>query len=97
MSRFGELAVKDDLVVDFREKPQIEEGWINGGFFVFQKEFLDYLDEDSMLERTPLEQAAQEKQLAIYKHDGFWQSMNTMKDNLVLEDLWTRGAPWKVW
>ncbi|MCX6376198.1 MAG: glucose-1-phosphate cytidylyltransferase [Armatimonadetes bacterium] len=99
VARFGELDIQGDTVHSFKEKPQIAQGWINGGFFVVQPEFLDYIDGDStILERAPLERAAADGQLMAFKHEGFWQCMDTMRDRNYLEDLWSAGnAPWKRW
>jgi glucose-1-phosphate cytidylyltransferase len=98
LSRFGIVDIDDDqLVHRFREKPQGDE-WVSSGFFVFQREFLDYLDADCVLERAPLERLASEGQLAAYQHDGFWQPMDTYRELLMLSELWERGkAPWAVW
>jgi len=98
-SRFGGLRFDGDLVSEFSEKPQIGEGWINGGFFVFEPGVLDYLDGDeTLLEREPLERLARDGQLAAYRHSGFWQCMDTLRDVRLLESLWEGGkAPWKVW
>ncbi len=98
-SRFGALSLEDGLVKEFSEKPQTGEGWINGGFFVFQPEFFDFLDGDaSVLEREPLARVAAAGQLSGFRHDGFWQPMDTIREKQILEDLWERGAaPWKTW
>lgn len=98
-ARFGGLIFDGDLVSDFTEKPQIGEGWINGGFLVFEPGIFDYLDGDqSSLEGDALEQLAADHQLAAYKHDGFWQCMDTLRDKRLLESLWNEGhAPWKAW
>jgi glucose-1-phosphate cytidylyltransferase len=98
-ARFGGLIFDGDMVADFTEKPQIGEGWINGGFLVFEPQVFDYLSvEDSSLEANALEQLAADKQLAAYKHDRFWQCMDTMRDKLLLESLWQKGQiPWKFW
>ena len=98
-ARFGGLIFEGDLVSEFTEKPQIGEGWINGGFFVFEPAILEYLkDDNSSLERDALEQLARERQLAAYRHDGFWQCMDTPRDKRLLENLWQeRRTPWKVW
>lgn len=98
-ARFGGLIFDGDLVADFTEKPQIGEGWINGGFLVFEPQVFDYLSaEDSSLEANALEQLAADKQLAAYRHDRFWQCMDTMRDKLLLESLWQKGQiPWKFW
>jgi len=97
-ARFGGLIFDGDLVSDFTEKPQIGEGWINGGFLVFEPGVFDYLEGDqSSLEGDALERLAEEHQLAAYKHDGFWQCMDTLRDKRLLERLWVEGrAPWKV-
>ena len=98
-ARFGGLIFDGDLVADFTEKPQIGEGWINGGFLVFEPQVFDYLSaEDSSLEANALERLAADKQLAAYRHDRFWQCMDTMRDKLLLESLWQSGnVPWKFW
>jgi glucose-1-phosphate cytidylyltransferase len=98
-ARFGGLIFDGDLVSEFTEKPQIGEGWINGGFFVFQPEIFNYLkDDNTSLEADALEQLAQERQLAAYRHEGFWQCMDTPRDKRLLESLWQQqNAPWKVW
>jgi glucose-1-phosphate cytidylyltransferase len=85
----------EGVVEGFEEKPQFD-GWINGGFFCFENAVLDYLDEDSILEREPLERLAAEGQLRAYRHTGFWDCMDTYKDAVLLNDLWAAGrAPWK--
>jgi glucose-1-phosphate cytidylyltransferase len=99
-ARFGGLIFDgDSMVVDFTEKPQIGEGWINGGFMVFEPEIFKYLaNDDSSLEAHALERLASERQLAAYKHEGFWQCMDTLRDKRLLENLWQeQRAPWKVW
>jgi glucose-1-phosphate cytidylyltransferase len=98
-ARFGGLIFDGDLVSEFTEKPQIGEGWINGGFLVFEPEIFNYLkDDDASLEANALEQLAGERQLAAYRHEGFWQCMDTPRDKRLLENLWhERRAPWKVW
>jgi glucose-1-phosphate cytidylyltransferase len=84
-------------VLGFSEKPRFE-GWINGGFFCFERGVLDYLAEDSVLEREPFERLAAEGQLSGYRHTGFWDCMDTYKDAVLLNDLWEAGrAPWKLW
>jgi glucose-1-phosphate cytidylyltransferase len=86
-----------DRVEGFVEKPRSER-WINGGFFCFEPGALDYLDEDSVLEREPLERLAADRQLCAYRHEGFWDCMDTYKDAVVLNDLWaSRNAPWPTW
>jgi glucose-1-phosphate cytidylyltransferase len=98
-ARFGGLVFDGDRVVEFSEKPQAAEGWINGGFFVFEPGVLDYLDDDrTILERSPLERLAQDGELVAFRHDGFWQPMDTLRERQLLESLWQSGnAPWKVW
>ncbi len=95
-ARFGDLEIVDDRVAVFAEKPQMGEGWISGGFFVFEPEVLDFIADDStMLERAPLEKLATSGQLMAYRHWGFWQPMDTMRDKNALEALWASGtAPW---
>lgn len=96
-ARFGELDLNGNKVISFKEKPQLQKGWINGGFFVLEPKFFDYIDDDqTMLEREPLEKASQESQLFAYKHKGFWQCMDTRRDHQFLENLWMKGnPPWK--
>lgn len=99
-SRFGELLIKNDRVVEFSEKPQSAEGHINGGFFVFKRPFLNYLspDDGCVLEREPLERLAKEGELMVYLHTGFWQCMDTYRDYKYLQEIWEKAqAPWKVW
>jgi len=98
-ARFGELIIQEDLSVRFSEKPQTHEGWINGGFIVFEPEVLNYLkDDESVLEIDVLERLANENQLAAYRHNGFWQCMDTLRDKRQLEKLWQdENPPWKVW
>ena len=93
--RFGAIKLNDDRVVDFKEKSKTEEGWINGGFFVIEPDFFNFIDgDDSYLEREPLERAVKEKELFAYKHDGFWQCMDTKRDMKNLEEIYSKGAPW---
>ena len=98
-ARFGGISFDGDLVVRFQEKPQIGEGWINGGFFVLEPGVADYIEEDdTIFEREPLERLAQDGQLVSYCHNGFWQCMDTQRDVRLLENLWQSGeAPWKIW
>jgi glucose-1-phosphate cytidylyltransferase len=98
-ARFGGLIFDGDLVSEFTEKPQIGEGWINGGFMVMEPGIFDYLDgEDPNLESDALERLAADRQLAAYKHDHFWQCMDTLRDVRLLESLWQSGnPPWKTW
>lgn len=98
-ARFGGLAFDGDQVTQFLEKPQIGEGWINGGFFVLEPQVLDYISGDDMpFERQPIERLVQDGQLMAYRHDDFWQCMDTLRDVRLLESLWDQGsAPWKTW
>ncbi|HET6230053.1 MAG TPA: glucose-1-phosphate cytidylyltransferase [Longimicrobiaceae bacterium] len=98
-ARFGGLVFDGDAVCEFSEKPQAAEGWINGGFFVFEPGVLDYLDgDDTILERRPLERLAADGELMAFRHEGFWQPMDTLRERQLLESLWATGkAPWKVW
>jgi glucose-1-phosphate cytidylyltransferase len=97
-ARFGELELDSFSVKRFQEKPQLKEGWINGGFFVIEPSFLDLIADDStLLEREPLEQAVDMKQVVAFKHDGFWQCMDTKRDHEALESMWINGAPWCTW
>jgi glucose-1-phosphate cytidylyltransferase len=98
-ARFGGLLFDGDMVAEFTEKPQAGEGWINGGFLVCEPGIFDYLQGDATsLEAETLERLARAGQLAAYKHDGFWQCMDTLRDKKILEDLWQKGsAPWKTW
>jgi glucose-1-phosphate cytidylyltransferase len=98
-ARFGGLVFAGDQVVQFTEKPLAGEGWINGGFFVLEPGTLDYIaGDETHWEREPLEQLAAQGQLMAYRHDDFWQCMDTLRDVRLLESLWASGkAPWKVW
>jgi glucose-1-phosphate cytidylyltransferase len=99
--RFGVLNInaEDSLVDAFREKSNADVGYINGGFFIVEPNACDYIeDDDTVWERGPLETLAHDKQLAAYRHNGFWQNMDTLRDKHVLEELWQTGnAPWKIW
>jgi glucose-1-phosphate cytidylyltransferase len=102
-SRFGEMTVgpDGDQVVEFNEKPQSPTGWVSGGFFLFQREFIHkYLtdDPDLLLERSPLQSVARDGELTVFPHEGFWMGMDTFRDWTELNGLWDRGdAPWKTW
>jgi len=98
-ARFGHLELDGNTIVEFNEKPQTGEGWINGAFFVLEPGVFDYIEgDDTQFEREPLEGLAKDGQLMAYKHHGFWQCMDTVRDKKRLEDLWADGAPpWKVW
>jgi len=98
-ARFGALELDGDTIVRFTEKPQIGEGWINGAFFVLEPEVFDTIaGDDTLFEHEPLETLAAEGQLMAYRHQGFWQCMDTLRDKQQLNALWDSGqAPWKVW
>jgi glucose-1-phosphate cytidylyltransferase len=98
-ARFGGLNLKGATVTEFSEKPQAGEGWINGGFFVFEPGVFDYLQDDTtILEREPLERLADAGQLMAFKHTGFWQPMDTLREKRLLDEMWSTGnAPWKIW
>lgn len=95
-ARFGVLEIENDRVMSFSEKPQTSEGWINGGFFVFEPSIFDRLaGDDTILEHEPLAGLAKAGELAVFKHDGFWHPMDTLRDKRLLEELWSSGsAPW---
>lgn len=95
-ARFGELTIEGTNITSFQEKPQLHEGWINGGFFVIEPKFFNYIDGDiTLLEREPLERVAREGELMAYKHEEFWQCMDSKRDLELLESLWQSGhAPW---
>ncbi len=98
-SRFGGLSFADDGSVQFIEKPQIGEGWINGGFMILDPKVLDYVESDATsLEVDVLERLSEEHKLGAYRHEGFWQSMDTLRDVRYLRGLWASGnAPWATW
>jgi glucose-1-phosphate cytidylyltransferase len=98
-ARFGHLKFEGNTISSFEEKPQTAEGWINGAFFVLEPGIFDYIDgDDTQWEKGPMERLAADGQLMAYKHEGFWQCMDTLRDKKLLEDLWQRGdAPWQVW
>jgi glucose-1-phosphate cytidylyltransferase len=98
-ARFGGLVFDGDLVSEFTEKPQIGEGWINGGYMVFQPEVFEYIaDDGTSLEIDTLETLARTRELAAYRHEGFWQCMDTLRDKRQLEQLWREArAPWHIW
>mgnify|MGYP001206056250 CR=1 FL=1 len=94
-SRFGEMQIDGNIVSSFKEKPQLHEGWINGGYFIFEEQFFDLIEGDkTSLEKEPLEKAASLGELMAFKHEGFWQCMDTKRDHELLEKLWLEGAPW---
>tara|TARA_B110000008_G_scaffold278152_1_gene321147 strand:+ start:362 stop:1126 length:765 start_codon:yes stop_codon:yes gene_type:complete len=96
VARFGELDIESNKVMSFKEKPQTTKGWINGGFFVIEPEFFSLIDGDSsILEKTPLEQCAEMGELMVFKHEGFWQCMDTKRDRDTLQSMWDSGnVPW---
>ena len=98
-SQFGLIETDGDRVIGFREKPQVD-GYVNGGFFIFERGVLEYLrgPDDLELEKEPLEQLARDGQLMVYRHDGFWRAMDTLKDTQALDEMWKSGqALWKIW
>ena len=97
-SRYGELSFRDGLVQVFEEKPQVNEGWINGGFMIFNKRALDFISGDVSLEHDLLPRLTKIQELAVYQHSGFWQCMDTYREMAALNELWDAGAPpWAVW
>jgi glucose-1-phosphate cytidylyltransferase len=98
-ARFGRLDLVGDRVVDFAEKPQLSEGWINGAFFILEPGVFDYIDGDAtQWEHEPLQRLARDGELMAYKHTGFWQCMDTLRDKRLLESLWDEGnPPWRIW
>ena len=96
--RFGHIDINATKIVSFTEKPQGDGSWINGGFFVLSPKVVDYIEGDATFwEREPLENLARDGQLHAYKHQGFWQPLDTLRDKNLLEKLWEEGAPWKKW
>ena len=96
-SNFGLMDVDNEgRVTAFREKPILNE-WINGGFFVFRSEIVEMFEDDSILEREPFQAISQMGEMMAFRHKGFWKCMDTFKDNLEFEQIWSKGAPWKVW
>ena len=94
-ARFGAIKLKGDQVTMFKEKSYLDEGWINGGFFVFEPSFFDLIDDDdTYLEREPLERAAEKGELFAFRHEGFWKCMDTKRDKDELENIYKEGAPW---
>lgn len=98
-ARYGHLEIDGDKISSFTEKPQIGEGWINGAFFVIEPRVYDYIaGDDIMFEHAPLSRLAEDGELMAYRHDGFWQCMDTMREKQILNDYWASGnAPWKMW
>ena len=99
VARFGEITIEGESVKVFKEKPQVDQGWINGGFFVLSPKVLDYIEGDNTVwEKEPMEALAQQKQLTAFVHKGFWQPMDTLRDQTYLQSLWlSNKAPWKIW
>ena len=97
-SRYGRLVI-DGSLAQFQEKPEDDGGWINGGYFVAEPSVLDYIDDDdTIFERAPLERLSDQGQLTAYQHSGYWYGMDTLRDKILLNDLWDEGqAPWKTW
>ncbi|MDE2580779.1 MAG: glucose-1-phosphate cytidylyltransferase [Rhodospirillales bacterium] len=98
-SRFGWLDIDNGLATQFNEKPPSGEGWINGGFFVLSPQVFDYIDGDqTVFEQAPLERLVRDGELMSFRHEGFWLSMDTLRDKKRLEELWAHGrAPWRIW
>jgi glucose-1-phosphate cytidylyltransferase len=98
-ARFGELTVAGSKVTSFEEKPQVVDGWVNGGFMIIEPQFLDFIDSDTtILEKEPLQKVANMGELMCFPHEGFWQCMDTKRDRDLLEDMWNnRNAPWDVY
>jgi len=99
-SRFGEIVAEDEEIIEFNEKPLVSKGYINGGYFVFNKEIFNYLstDDNCVFEREPLEKLVNKGELKLYPHNGFWHCMDTYRDYVLLNEYWNKGdAPWKVW
>lgn len=98
--RFGTFTLKEEQIKikNFREKPKDDSAWVNGGFFVLEPEVIDYIEDDSTVwEKEPLTNLAKQGQLAAYRHHGIWQPMDTLRDKMYLENMWEKGAPWKIW
>lgn len=101
LGRFGAFMLGEDqtLITSFREKPEGDGAWVNGGFFVLEPKVIDYIKDDSTVwEREPMQNLARDGQLSAYRHRGFWQPMDTLRDKMYLEEIWAKGnAPWKIW
>jgi glucose-1-phosphate cytidylyltransferase len=97
--RFGALDLEDNKIRAFEEKPKGDGAWVNGGYFVLSPKVLDLIKDDKTIwEREPLSNLAKQGELAAFRHQGFWQPMDTLRDRVLLEELWQKGAaPWKVW
>ena len=98
-ARFGALNIRENKVISFKEKPPGDGNWINGGYFVLEPSVFDYLGDNSTVwEEEPVENLTRDGQLSTYKHSGFWQPLDTLRDKNKLEELWSKGnAPWKIW
>jgi glucose-1-phosphate cytidylyltransferase len=98
-ARYGHLELNENIVKEFSEKPQAREGWINGAFFVLEPGVFDYIDDDdTQWEKEPLEKLARDGQLMAYKHNSFWQCMDTLREKYILQRFWDSGdPPWKIW
>lgn len=98
-ARYGHLEIEGDQIIDFSEKPQTKEGWINGAFFVLEAKVFDYIEgDDTQWEKEPLETLAREGQLMAFKHESFWQCMDTLREKYILNEMWkNKRAPWKIW
>lgn len=98
-ARFGGLEFDGDKIISFREKPQVGEGWINGGFMVLDPGVFEYIyGDETIFEASPLEKLCEDGELMAYKHEGFWQPMDTLREKQLIEDLWqSENAPWKIW
>jgi glucose-1-phosphate cytidylyltransferase len=98
-ARFGRMSIQGDRVLQFHEKPEASEGWINGGFFVLNAKVFDYIEGDkTSWENGPIEQLARDGQMGSYLHSGFWSCMDTLREKNMLEELWNSGnPPWKAW
>src|SRR5688572_29229477 len=97
--RFGALKLHEDRITSFQEKPEGDGGWVNGGFFVLSPSVLEYIDDDATIwEQDPMQRLARDNEISAFLHRGFWQPMDTLRDKIYLENLWTSGRPpWKVW
>jgi glucose-1-phosphate cytidylyltransferase len=98
-ARYGHLQLDGETVEEFSEKPQTKEGWINGGFFVLEPQVFDYIDGDEThWESKPMKNLAKDRQLMAYRHNSFWQCMDTLREKYILENYWNSGnAPWRIW
>lgn len=96
-ARFGEIEIVKNKIISFKEKPQLNDGWINGGYFVINPEFFELIDsDDEMLEQGPIQKVIEMDELMAFKHDGFWQCMDTKRDHELLEKLWIENPPWPI-